>query len=94
VSHTPDLVQIHDRYADLDVLFLGLTEEGLESLGAIENFAQRLNVPWPIGYGAGSAITALEVPGYPTTFVIGRDGTVSWNSFMPGTLVDAIEKAM
>lgn len=94
MSHTPDLVQIHEQYADMDVFFLGLTEEGLESLDSIDNFARRLSVPWTIGYGAGSTIAALKVPGYPTTFVIGRDGTVCWNSFMPGTLINAIEKAM
>jgi hypothetical protein len=94
VSHTPGLVQIHDEFSDSDVMFLGLTDEGADAIDEIESFADRLSVPWPIGYGATSTTNALKVPGYPTTFVIGRDGKVAWNSFMAGSLKGEIDKAL
>ena len=94
MQHTPGLVKIHDQYADRGVKFVALTDEPVADLDKIETFASRLNVPWPIGYGAGETTRKFEIPGYPTTFVIGRNGQVVWNSFEMGTLEGAIRKAM
>ena len=92
--HTPDLVQIHDDYRHRDVQFVALTRETEADLPRIDNFARQLNVPWPIAYGASLTINALEVSAIPTTFVIGRDGNVVWNSFQMGTLRAAIDQAL
>ena len=94
MSHTPGLVKIHDQYKDQDVRFVALTDEGESALSDIDTFAQKLSVPWPIGYGARETTMSLNVPGYPTTFVIGRDGKVVWNSFKIGTLDGAIRTAL
>ena len=92
--HTPDLVRIQEEYGDRGVRFLALTDEPPADLEKIHQFAQQLQVPWPIGYGAGETIAALRVPGYPTTFVVGRDGHIVWHSFQTGTLDGAIRKAL
>ena len=94
MQHTPGLVKIHDQYAARGVKFVALTDEPAADLDKIETFASRLNVPWPIGYGAGATTAEFEIPGYPTTFVIGRNGQVVWNSFEMGTLEGAIRKAL
>lgn len=94
MQHTPDLVQIQQRYADRDVVFVALTDETKDDLDSIQTFAATLNVPWPIGYGASETTRALKIPGYPTTFVIGRSGKVAWNSFELGTLDGAIRNAL
>jgi len=94
VQHSPGLVQIHDEYADRGVKFVALTDEGAEAIDGIEEFAAKLNVPWPIGYGASATTKQFEIPGYPTTFVIGRNGKVVWNSFEMGSLDGAIRKAL
>ncbi len=87
-------MKLHDQYAPRGVKFVALTDETESSLAEIDRFVERLNVPWPIGYGAGSTIRKLKVPGYPTTFVIGRNGKVVWNSFESGTLDGAIRNAL
>lgn len=94
MAHTPDLVKIHEQYQDRGVRFVSLTDEHESDLEKINSFAQQLNVPWPIAYGARKTTARLNVPGYPTTFVIGRDGTVVWNSFEFGTLDGAIRQAL
>lgn len=94
MQHTPDLVQIYNKYADRDVQFVALTDETHEDLGSIHQFVDTLKVPWPVGYGASKTTRAFDIPGYPTTFVIGRSGKVVWNSFELGTLDGAIRKAL
>lgn len=85
-------MKTHDRYADQDVIFISLTEES--NVESIDAWAQRVELPWSIGYGAGVALKALEVPGFPTTLVIGRDGNVVWHRFLSGSLDSAIRKAL
>ena len=94
MQHTPGLVQIHNKYVDRGVKFVALTDESAQDLDRIEKFVSHLNVPWPIGYGAGKTTRQFQIPGYPTTFVIGRNGKVLWNSFEMGTLEGAIRKAL
>ena len=94
MQHTPGLVKIHDKYADRGVKFVALTQEDAGAMQKIENFVSTLKVPWPIGYGATETTQKYEIPGYPTTFVIGRNGKVVWNSFEMGTLDGAIRKAL
>ena len=94
MAHTPGLVKIHEKYQDRDVKFVSITDETEDALEQINTFATKLKVTWPIGYGARTTSKRLEVPGYPTTFVIGRDGNVVWNSFEMGTLDGAIRKAL
>lgn len=94
MQHTPGLVKIHDKYSDRGVKFVALTQEKADALEKIENFVSTLEVPWPIGYGARETTSQYEIPGYPTTFVIGRNGKVVWNSFEMGTLDGAIRKAL
>jgi len=87
-------VKTYEEYQSDDVVFVSLTEEGGDDLAAIDNWATSLNIPWPIGYGAGDALQELEIPGYPTTFVIDRDGNVAWHSFLGGSLENAIRGAL
>lgn len=87
-------MKLHDQYAPRGVKFVALTDESDDSLDEIHRFVEKLDVPWPIGYGAGATIRKLKVPGYPTTFLIGRSGKVVWNSFETGTLEGAIRNAL
>lgn len=49
---------------------------------------------WVNGCGAVASLRALGIQGFPTKFVIGRDGRVAWNSDQPGTLESAIDAAL
>jgi thiol-disulfide isomerase/thioredoxin len=90
----PELKRVYERWHDKGVTFIGLTGEGGDVLDKNEQFLRDLEVPWPNAYGAEETINALEVVAIPTVFVVGRDGKVSWNSFQPGELEDALRKAL
>lgn len=87
-------MKTYEEYQSEGVVFVSLTEEGSTDLAAIENWAGSLKIPWSIGYGAGAALQELEVPGFPTTFVIDRDGNVAWHSFLGGSLDKALRDAL
>lgn len=74
--------------------FLALTAEPARDVAQVEEFAATYGVPWSIGYGANETIRALGVRGFPTTFVIGRDGQFVWNSSQRGSLNSAIRQAL
>jgi len=73
---------------------VALTVEPALDVEKINQFAEQLQVSWPIGYGANETTSALKVRSYPTTFVIGRSGKVVWHSFQTGTLARAIRRAL
>ena len=87
-------MKTYDQFDGQDVVFVGLTAEGEDMLPQIESWTERLEIPWAVGYGAGPTLDKLEIPGYPTTFVIGRDGNVVWHSFKGGSLNGAIKDAL
>jgi hypothetical protein len=76
------------------VTFVGLTAEGADAKDDTQAFLDDFKISWSNGYGAGETIEALGVRGYPTVFVIGRDGKIAWNDELPGTLEEAISKAL
>ena len=76
------------------VQFIGLTPEDSSTLDKSKAFLDTFGIRWPNGYGAGEAIDALRVFGYPTTFVFGADGRVLWNDAMGGKVEDAIAAAL
>ena len=41
-----------------------------------------------------ATIEKLQAPGFPMTYVIGRDGKVVWNSNVPGDISAAIDTAL
>lgn len=90
----PRLAKLHARYRDRGVVFLGLTDEGAESLPAIEAFLRGTGVTWPNGYGAGETLARFQHEGIPAVWVVGRDGTIVWNFDSSGEIEDGIEKAL
>ena len=82
------------KFADKDVVFLGLTSEGEKKKQKSQEFLEKYKIEWVNGYGAKALIKALGVTGYPTSFVIGKDGTVAWNDELGGSLEEAITKAL
>lgn len=92
----PDLVDLHAKYKDRGVVFIGLTDEGPESLTAIRGFLNDTGITWLNGYGAGETLLALEAYAIPNTWVIGRDGKIVWSGHPLDRrpLEEAIEKAL
>ena len=87
-------MKTYENYAEEDIVFVNLTEEEAPLREQVEAWARQFKIPWAVGYGAGATLKELQIPGVPTTFVIGRDGRVRWHSFLPGSLDRAIRQAL
>jgi thiol-disulfide isomerase/thioredoxin len=96
LKKAPELVRAHERFRDRGVVFIGLTPDGEEELPESRAFLQRTGITWPNGYGAIETLQAFLTDGgyFPSLWVIGRDRKVTWNRDSPGTLDEAIEKAL
>lgn len=92
----PELVRTYERFHDRGVVFIGLTPDGEEELSESRAFVQKAGITWPNGYGAFETLQAFLTDGgiFPSVWVIGPDGKVTWNRDSPGTLQEAIEKAL
>ena len=86
----PRLVQLYNEMNDRDVVFIGLTADGLTAINDIRAHVVQLKIPWPNGYGAGATITALGVQSLPTRLLIGRNGRIVWR----GSDVQGLREAL
>ena len=86
----PYLIDLHDRYKDRGVKFLGLTAEGTDSktIEMSQLFVEKLKIPWPNGYAAGKTLQALEVDAIPQLWIIDRDNRIIFHEmgFHPGSI--------
>jgi thiol-disulfide isomerase/thioredoxin len=90
----PGLVQTYQQYESRGVAFVGLTTEPVGRRDQVQQFLDDLDIRWPVGLGAAETCSAFGVRGFPTLFVIARDGRVLWCDDMPGSLDSAIEEAL
>ena len=90
----PELVRTYNRFRDRDVVFIGLTDEGEQQLPKIRQFLEETGITWLNGYGAGDTLRDLEAYAIPAMWVFDTNGKLVWNIDSPGTLEEAIEKAL
>lgn len=70
----PDLVKIHEKYADKGVVIIGLSVD--EDKNAVPGFLQKQGVKYPV-YMAGSSITrAFGISSIPFNVFIDKKGDV------------------
>lgn len=93
-AKAPELVELHHKYKDRGVLFIGLTTESSGELREIRKFLDRFGITWPNGYGADHTLDELGVEGIPRVWVVGKDGKVLWEDGLDGTVEQAIEMAL
>jgi hypothetical protein len=88
-------VQTYAKYRDQGVRFVGLTFETDLQREQVVEFVERFGINWPVGLAADETLAALDVSGYPTLIVIGRDGRIVWRDhFAENGLEQAIEHAL
>lgn len=75
---TPSLIELHKKYKDRGVIFIGLTSHGDDpkSLRASLDFVKSENVPWLNGFAATTTLTALEVEAIPQIWVVDRHNNI------------------
>lgn len=78
----PDFIELQEKFGTEDVVFVGVS---LDDAGPnrVRAFAEDFGVNYPIVIDDGSASAAYgPIASLPTTFLIGRDGTVQ--GYAPG----------
>jgi thiol-disulfide isomerase/thioredoxin len=94
VKDLPELTEFSRQTRD-DVVLIGLTPEPISEAGTVRDFvADREGMSWPIGYGSQPTLDALNVEGYPTFYLFGRDGMLLWKGHNVSGLEDAVVKAL
>ncbi len=88
-------MQTYAKYRNQNVKFVSLTWETDLQREAVVEFVERFGITWPVGLAANETLAALDVEGYPTLIVIGRDGRIIWKDhFAENGLEQAIEHAL
>lgn len=90
----PELIELYEKYHSDDVLFLGLTHEGEESLPAIKSFLASTQISWPNGYGALETMIAFEAEYFPVVWVINPEGKIVWNRDSSEELADFLARTI
>ncbi len=83
----PALAELHNRWADRGVVFLGMTTEKGDKIEAIQAFAD--SVPgfnWPIAYGSREVWNALDIEAIPTLVLFDQEGVRVWQGHSLETL--------
>ncbi|MFM9963550.1 MAG: redoxin domain-containing protein [Planctomycetaceae bacterium] len=90
----PHMVELHERFADRGVVFLGLTDEGEKKLDAIQRVLGNAGARWPNGWGATQTIQDLNAVYLPSVYVIGTNGQIMWTSADRGELSEILEQLL
>jgi thiol-disulfide isomerase/thioredoxin len=75
----PELARLHEALAERGLTVVGLNVDVARLRGRVAAMAHDFALPFPVVLDPGNAtVGPLQVVGYPTSFVIGRDGTIRW----------------
>ena len=81
----PAMKQLHSRYKNRDVVFLGVHTAGTD-VAIVKRFLKQQNWDLIVGVDTGDDIATGEtvrrfaVQGYPNVFIVDRNGTIAFNS--------------
>lgn len=90
----PHLVELHDRFADRGVVFIGLTTEGADKVETIRKILDHAGARWRNGWGAVKTVKAFGSEYLPSSYVIGPNGFIVWTSEDSGDLAEVLEKIL
>lgn len=75
-AETPDLIALHERYADRGLTVVGISVD-LEGAGVVQAFADEYQIPYPVLLGGDEAVEAFGGAfALPTSFLLNPDGDV------------------
>ncbi len=97
VAEIPDLVKLHEAFADRDdFLMINITAENTQS--KVAKFIKKNKMTWPQVFGpksgAQEANTACGITAIPTKFLIAPDGTLKSTDLTAGTLKTKIQNLL
>lgn len=73
----PDLIALSQEFKDRDVEFLGLNAEN-EKLPLVQNYVSQHQIPYRVGWLDEEVNSVLSPNGFPSTYLITRDGRFHW----------------
>lgn len=75
----PELRELHERWKNQGLTVVGVSVDAAKDADKVAKMAQQFRLDYPLMLDPlGKSIEAFELRGYPTSFVIGKDGTVLW----------------
>jgi len=88
----PKLQELHERYKNQGLVILGVNPYDTKEKDDIHNFLAKRGITFPVLLGANEVSKQYHVSGYPTTYLIDKDGTIILSKVGYGeTAFDAIE---
>ncbi len=90
----PEIDAMYAKYKDKGFDVLAVSNE---PVGELEAFDKKRDTKYPLHYDfAGMANGSYKVQGFPTQYLIGRDGKIAWKQegAEPGSVTRAVEQAM
>jgi peroxiredoxin len=97
---TSHLVRWHEQFAREGLVVLEIDDGTVDRLPAVEEWARRERIPYPVLHDANGAASRLYgVAMYPVQYLIGRDGKVVWEDHgwadeRPAQAEEAIRRAL
>ena len=75
----PHLADFHAKFGPDGLVIVEIDDGAIDTLEETREWAAKEKVPYPVYYDAGGAMTrAFGVSSFPTTCLVGRNGTVAW----------------
>lgn len=75
----PELGRLHRDLSDRGFTVLGVTVDKVQAMPAVKHFIKQYDLQYPMIFDPdGHSVGAYDIKGYPTSFIIGRDGTLRW----------------
>ncbi len=91
---SPQLLELHAKYAPQGVKFIGLTTMDSKTLELSKDFIADEKLPWVQGYGAGEPLTALRANFIPQVWIVGRDGKILWDAYSEEQIEKVLDAAL
>jgi peroxiredoxin len=85
----PALQNLHERYADQGLKMIGIDPYDTKEDDKIDEFLAKRGVTYTVLLGGKDVAKAYRVSGYPTMYVIGKDGKIVFNQIGYGEGTEA-----
>lgn len=89
----PSLKELVTKYADKGLV---LVAPSLDAEDGVQKFKDKHKIEYPLLAGAKkTAMVSYKVQGFPTMFIVGKDGKVAWKGhFKDDEFIKVLEKAL
>ncbi|HEV2146223.1 MAG TPA: TlpA disulfide reductase family protein, partial [Longimicrobiaceae bacterium] len=80
----PALQELHERHAAQGLTLVGVSVDNRSDRAAVEGFAREYGMTYPVWLDPEERVSStFRTLGVPSTFLIGRDGTILWKHVGP-----------